>query len=407
MTDNTEHGKHHYKRLDHHHYQASHETSTDFLYGNPNSQVYGSLTPEKKPDISLYDKLYSMIPKKEQAYITQATPYAKKAVHHAPEFFIYSGIGIIGIFVFSLIRKIKNRIKKAFSPPELKVKAPVHVEEDNRFYLVRTHYPEDVKPVYGVKLEPNRKMKRDTRENNILFEKTKAKLKVLRKDTCQCCGLIYNGPEFHHLNNDHTDHRPENLAMLCRYCHLQYHVDVARGDDGITGFLPDFSVAELSHLQQYMVWIERKKMEDKASAILWGEHERIRTGLNYRADMAMAMFRNSSFAKFCKYDQQIQRGDEPPKLSNKDIETLERFKKIRYGLKVIFPDRSPKDNSKKGRRYVESVHAFMNVDRHSFPEGKILELMDRLSSAPKMSHDVLMLWDDKGYERYKNKKGHR
>lgn len=405
MTENNTYNIHHHKNKKYQHKQEYHNDYKEYVYSNPYPKIYGTLKQDKQKDSLILNKIYNMIPQREQVYIEKTIPYVRQTAHHLPEIFMFSGVSIMSIFTFVLVGKIKNKIKKKFSKPELVVKAPVHVEEDNKFYLTRNPYPEDVKPVYGVKLEVTRTLNPDSRENNKLYKKTKAELKVLRKDTCQCCGLIYNGPEFHHLNNDHTDHRPENLAMLCRYCHLQYHVDVARGDGGLTGFLPDFSVAELSHLQQYMIWLERKNMEGKISQVLWSEHERIQKGLNYRADIAMAIFKNNSFAKFCKYDQQIQEGHTPPKLSKRDIETLTRFKKIRYGLKVIFPDISPKDNSKQGRRYVESVHAFMNVDRNSFPKGKILELLQRINSIPHMSHDVQMLWDDSGYK--KNKKSHQ
>ncbi len=54
---------------------------------------------------------------------------------------------------------------------------------------------------------------------------------ILERDdyTCQACGIRSEKyMEVHHINGDHTDNRPENLATLCPMCHAVFHV-------GITG----------------------------------------------------------------------------------------------------------------------------------------------------------------------------
>jgi 5-methylcytosine-specific restriction endonuclease McrA len=50
---------------------------------------------------------------------------------------------------------------------------------------------------------------------------------------CMECGFIATDPaqlDVHHLNGNHDDNRPENLATLCANCHRLFH---AAGVDGL------------------------------------------------------------------------------------------------------------------------------------------------------------------------------
>src|SRR5208282_2201747 len=42
------------------------------------------------------------------------------------------------------------------------------------------------------------------------------------KESCECCGGVER-LAIHHVNEDWTDGRSENLQTLCVYCHQQWH----------------------------------------------------------------------------------------------------------------------------------------------------------------------------------------
>ena len=46
--------------------------------------------------------------------------------------------------------------------------------------------------------------------------------KVVEKDDCSRCGARMN-LAIHHINYDHYDNRPENLAVVCVSCHASLH----------------------------------------------------------------------------------------------------------------------------------------------------------------------------------------
>ncbi len=55
--------------------------------------------------------------------------------------------------------------------------------------------------------------------------------------------------EVHHLNDDHADHRPENLATLCAFCHSVFHLGLAGIQHrGVIAYLPCIPQAALNHL---------------------------------------------------------------------------------------------------------------------------------------------------------------
>ena len=70
------------------------------------------------------------------------------------------------------------------------------------------------------------------------------------QDTCQYCGWV--DPEFNevsHLDEDHLNHREENLVLACPLCHQCLHLgQVATAEGGTMIWAPELSQVELNHL---------------------------------------------------------------------------------------------------------------------------------------------------------------
>lgn len=80
---------------------------------------------------------------------------------------------------------------------------------------------------------------------------------VLKRDgwACRFCGFVSppndkgsSWQEVHHLNDDHADNRPENLATICRYCHMAFHVGRAGMDGASVALVPELTQEQVSHL---------------------------------------------------------------------------------------------------------------------------------------------------------------
>jgi len=83
-------------------------------------------------------------------------------------------------------------------------------------------------------------------------ELTRQRPRIFKRDRTACCACGFRSgkyQEIHHLNDDHTDHRPANLAAICPFCHGYFHI----GRAGLTGeaeliWLPELPAWQLSHL---------------------------------------------------------------------------------------------------------------------------------------------------------------
>lgn len=78
------------------------------------------------------------------------------------------------------------------------------------------------------------------------------KKSVFERDGYICQGCSWRSERFqeiHHKNDNHSDHRLENLETLCPLCHQVFHLPLAATTSGgIVIWLPEISQAELNLL---------------------------------------------------------------------------------------------------------------------------------------------------------------
>lgn len=76
--------------------------------------------------------------------------------------------------------------------------------------------------------------------------------KVLERDdySCKMCGFkASKWQEVHHVNDDHSDNRKENLLTVCMYCHLCQHIGLAgRNQEAVLAWIPEIPQDRLHHI---------------------------------------------------------------------------------------------------------------------------------------------------------------
>lgn len=110
--------------------------------------------------------------------------------------------------------------------------------------------------------------------------------KVLNRDkyTCLGCGFTASKwQEVHHVNDDHSDNRPDNLVTVCNYCHMCQHIGRAgQMQEAVLVWLPEISQAELHHLvragQVAQRWAETVTMQRNTRADTARSANQIREG---------------------------------------------------------------------------------------------------------------------------------
>jgi intracellular multiplication protein IcmJ len=94
--------------------------------------------------------------------------------------------------------------------------------------------------------------------------------KALDRDdkTCRFCGFkAQQWQEVHHLNDDHSDNRPDNLVTACSFCHMCQHIGLAgRNDEAVLVWLPEMSQIRLNHLVRTLL-----------VAVRWSEGQMVAT----------------------------------------------------------------------------------------------------------------------------------
>lgn len=126
------------------------------------------------------------------------------------------------------------------------------------------------------------------------------KQKVLKRDHYACCFCGFKSArwqEIHHHDGDHYNNNPDNLATICIFCHMVFHI----GRAGLAGeaelvWLPEVSQAALSHVARNIyVGMRAKGVTAAASEALYtsirirAEDVRRRLGSSDPADLGEAL----------------------------------------------------------------------------------------------------------------------
>jgi intracellular multiplication protein IcmJ len=92
----------------------------------------------------------------------------------------------------------------------------------------------------------------DSNSENADAEFQIVRKKALDRDnyTCRLCGFKANKwQEVHHVNDDHSDNRVDNLWTVCSYCHMCQHIGLAgRNEEAVLIWLPEISQSRLHHI---------------------------------------------------------------------------------------------------------------------------------------------------------------
>lgn len=110
------------------------------------------------------------------------------------------------------------------------------------------------------------------------------KPKVFKRDNFKCkfCGFqSRKWQEIHHIDSDHHNHDPRNLATICNFCHMTFHI----GRAGLAGeaeliWMPELSQPQLNHLARNCFVAMRTKGHTNEAG------ETVFSGLRIRAEEA-------------------------------------------------------------------------------------------------------------------------
>jgi Restriction endonuclease len=110
------------------------------------------------------------------------------------------------------------------------------------------------------------------------------KPKVFKRDNYKCkfCGFqSRKWQEIHHIDSDHHNHDPRNLATICSFCHMTFHI----GRAGLAGeaeliWFPELSQQQVNHLARTCFVAMRTKGTTNEAG------ESVFSGLRIRAEEA-------------------------------------------------------------------------------------------------------------------------
>lgn len=101
---------------------------------------------------------------------------------------------------------------------------------------------------------------------------------VLKRDryTCAFCGFAAKKyQEIHHLDDNHGNNAPANLATACPLCHAAFHLGmVGIKNAGLIIWCPEYSQAEINTLSRAIfVAVENKGVQEDAARTLYNALE--------------------------------------------------------------------------------------------------------------------------------------
>lgn len=95
---------------------------------------------------------------------------------------------------------------------------------------------------------------------------------ILKRDnyTCSYCSFRAMATEVHHLDDDHSNNAPTNLACACPLCHGVNHIgQIGKRNGGVLIYLPEVSQVTLNHLMRTTyVALEHEKYRDSAKQLV-------------------------------------------------------------------------------------------------------------------------------------------
>lgn len=98
--------------------------------------------------------------------------------------------------------------------------------------------------------------------------------KILERDDHTCCFCGFKSAkyqEIHYLNGNDEDHRADNMATSCIFCHQCFDLEKAsQMNSGVLVWMPEIEQAELSHIARaiYVARISQGTMADSARGAL-------------------------------------------------------------------------------------------------------------------------------------------
>lgn len=105
--------------------------------------------------------------------------------------------------------------------------------------------------VLGVKRGIFRRNDINTEAADKEFRAVRPRVVARDHSSCQFCDLKAEVQDVHHLDDDHTNNVPDNLATADPLCHSVHHIgQVGLSGDGRMIFLPEIDQRDLNHLQR-------------------------------------------------------------------------------------------------------------------------------------------------------------
>ncbi len=106
----------------------------------------------------------------------------------------------------------------------------------------------------------------------VLPPEIRQKILMRDKNICQICGFESKKyQDVHFLDNDHHNHKIENLITACIFCHQCFDLDkVDQMRSGVLVWLPEISQTELHHIARaiYVARISQGSMSETAKKAL-------------------------------------------------------------------------------------------------------------------------------------------